>query len=245
MRPILGLTSLQFIEFSITAGQSETETWMLLAALVEGLLHYPIALRQSNIGNNLLYKRITDIMDLSISKIKRHLALDSKSYYRTYVSNEVVSPCNEQQVRDIISYNPQSVFEFGCGVGRILGLLKDKVAECYGIDISKKGIEIARKKSLNVDVGDETKLLSLKNYDIAYTSSVLDHIKDIDSIVKELKRIANKAIVIAETNTPVGKFYFSHDYESFGFVNSGYRYVSHNAKMPAVYEIWHWKKSVH
>lgn len=187
-------------------------------------------------------ERISVVFD--IGKLKRRLAKDSKSYYKSYVSNEVISPCNEQQVSDILAYNPRSVFEFGCGVGRILGMLKDKVSEHYGIDISEPGVEIARKKGLHVDVGDEAMLQRIQNYDVVLTSSVLDHIADIENIVSELKRIANKAIVIAETNTAVDKFYYPHDYASFGFARSGYKYVSQRAKIPALYEIWHWKKEL-
>jgi 2-polyprenyl-3-methyl-5-hydroxy-6-metoxy-1,4-benzoquinol methylase len=177
-------------------------------------------------------------------KLKRRLSLNSKRYYRDYIANKRISPCNEQLVQDILSYKPRSVFEFGCNRGKLLQMLKDEV-DCYGIDISEPAVEIARKNGLNVDLGDETMLPSLQKYDIVFTSSVLDHIEHIDEIVREFRRIANMAIIIAETNTPVGKYYYAHDYEALGFAKTGYKYVSHNAKIPALYEIYHLKVEPH
>jgi len=172
---------------------------------------------------------------------KRKMHSDAKSYYRSYVANDRVSPLNEQLIHDVLSYNPKSVFEFGCGVGRNLELLKEKVANIMGIDISERAIAIASKKSLNVLLGDETKLQTIKNQDVVFTCSVLDHIKEIDGIIVELKRIANMAIVIAETNSEIGKFYYAHDYESFGFVKTDYVFISNQAKREAIYNIWHFK----
>jgi 2-polyprenyl-3-methyl-5-hydroxy-6-metoxy-1,4-benzoquinol methylase len=174
-------------------------------------------------------------------KIKRTLHFDAKVYYRSYIANSVISPLNEKLVQDILSYNPKSVLEFGCGVGKNLELIGDKVDEHLGIDISTSAIEIARKKKLIVINGDEDTLKTTKNHDIVFTCSVLDHIEEIDDIVSDFKRIANLAIVIAETNTKVGKFYYPHDYESLGFVKTDYVYVSSQGKEEAYYHIWHYK----
>lgn len=176
-------------------------------------------------------------------ELKNTFHFDAKSYYRSYIANNIVSPLNEKLIQDILSYNPKSVLEFGCGVGKNLELLKGKVDEHLGIDISAKAVEIARKKNLNVMNTDEVSLKTIRNYDIVFTCSVLDHVEDIGNIVNELKRIANLAIVIAETNTKVGRFYYPHDYESLGFVKTDYIYVSNQAKEQATYYIWHYKRN--
>ena len=175
--------------------------------------------------------------------LKRYLAPNAKTYYRSYVANDSISPLNNELVRELLSYNPKSAFEFGCGVGKNLELLRPHVEEHLGVDISEKAIEIAKAKNLKVICGDETSLKTIGSYDVVFTCSVLDHIKDIDSIVHELKRIAKVAIVIAETNTELLRFYYSHDYESFGFVKTGYEYVSVLPREgEAPYHIWHLEK---
>lgn len=171
-------------------------------------------------------------------QLQRKMSADAKAYYSTYVANDTVSPLNEQLVRDVLSYNPNSIFEFGCGVGKNLHLLRDK--EHLGIDLSAKAIKIASKKGLNVICGDEAALKTIGQFDVVFTCSVLDHIENIDSIIGDLNRIANTAIVIAETNTKLKhRFYYQHDYESFGFVKTAYEYTSMLAVEPAVYHIWH------
>ena len=174
-------------------------------------------------------------------KFKRQVSPDAKNYYRSYIANDLILPLNERLVQDVLSYNPKSVLEFGCGVGKNLELLKDKVPNHLGIDISVEAIKIARNKGLYVICGDESTLKTTGNHDVVFTCSVLDHIEYIDGIVNHLKRIANIAIVIAETNTNVGRFYYPHDYELLGFVKTDYEYTSTQARKEAVYYIWHYK----
>src|SRR4051794_7480978 len=100
------------------------------------------------------------------SKLRRQTSPDAKSYYRSYVANDLILPLNERLVQDILSYNPKSVLEFGCGVGKNLTLLKNRVTDHLGIDISAKAVEIATKKGLNAICGDESKLTTLGNYDV-------------------------------------------------------------------------------
>lgn len=120
-------------------------------------------------------------------------------------------------------------------------MLKNKVANHLGIDISAEAVDITTKRGLNAIHGDEKKLKAAGNYDVVFTCSVLDHIEHIEDIVDDLKRIANIAIVIAETNTKIGRFYYPHDYESLGFTKTDYEYVSTQARTEAVYHIWHYK----
>jgi 2-polyprenyl-3-methyl-5-hydroxy-6-metoxy-1,4-benzoquinol methylase len=175
------------------------------------------------------------------TKFKLQTSSDAKSYYRSYIANDLILPLNERLIQDVLLYTPESVLEFGCGVGKNLELLKDRVSNHLGIDISAEAIEIATKKGLNVVCGDENKLKTMENYDVIFTCSVLDHIEYIDDIVNELKRMTNTALVIAETNTKVGRFYYPHNYESLGFVKTDYEYNSTQARKEAVYFIWHYK----
>lgn len=61
-----------------------------------------------------------------------------------------VSLLNQRLADNILSYNPRSVFEFGCGVGKNLELLKERIPNHLGLDISSKAVDIASKKQLNV-----------------------------------------------------------------------------------------------
>lgn len=187
-----------------------------------------------------LFNRMRRFAESKKTKFRLQMSPDAKSFYRSYIANDLILPLNERLVQDVLSYHPKSVLEFGCGVGKNLALLKDKVPNYLGLDISVEAVDIAKKKGLNVICGDESTLNTLENHDVIFTCSVLDHIEYINDIVYDLKRIANIAIVIAETNTKIGKFYYPHNYESLGFIKTDYEYNSSQARKKAIYYIWHY-----
>lgn len=169
-----------------------------------------------------------------------------KHYYKTYVADAKIYPCNIRLAEEILSYNPKSVFEFGCGVGKNLDLLRQMsngTIMLKGIDISAEAVKRARQNSLDVILGTEDSLTEIALKDIAFTCSVLDHIKDIDFIISELKYIANKVVILLETNDIPAKFYYPHNYERYGFVKTNYKYIS---SLPegdgATYHLWKWER---
>lgn len=169
-----------------------------------------------------------------------------KEYYRNYLADDNVSMLNLKLIELVADCRPNHVLEFGCGTGKNLRLLSDFrpeiPIECTGMDISLMGLIHARARN---DVpfilcGDETHLRHLCNFDVLFTCSVLDHIEDIDGIIQEFKRIANKNIIIAETNDVPGPYYYPHNYESYGFVKLDYAFPS--CGDGATYYIWMFNK---
>lgn len=157
-----------------------------------------------------------------------------KEFYRNYLADNALGDINLKLIDLIRAQKPNSVFEFGCGTGKNIKLL-DPIVTC-GMDISPQNITVSHYKNGRnfAIIGDEYHLGHLANFDVAFTCSVLDHIEDIDRIIKELKRIA-PAVFLAETNDIPGEFYYPHDYESFGFEKLEYRWVGDDN---ATYHIW-------
>lgn len=87
---------------------------------------------------------------------------------------------------------------------------------------------------------DETYLRNLVNIDVVFTCSVLDHIELVEEIIGEFKRICNKAVLLAETNDIPEKFYYPHNYESYGFKKLHFEWKSDGDG--ATYSIWKWIK---
>jgi 2-polyprenyl-3-methyl-5-hydroxy-6-metoxy-1,4-benzoquinol methylase len=164
-----------------------------------------------------------------------HLPMEAKTYYETkFRAKDKINELNLKLIDLVKSYDPQSVLDFGCGTGKNLALLPDKITR-FGIDISPANVKVAvDKHKLNVYWADESLLNHLTNFDVCFTCSVLDHIEDAYPVIQQLKRIANTAVIIAETNDQVGEFYFPHDYELYGFTKvPGY---SFNGWAGAVYQ---------
>lgn len=164
-----------------------------------------------------------------------------KQYYTNYLADDGISDLSLKMFDLIKQENPDHIFEFGMGTGKNLRMFSECTA---GLDISFINciVSKARNSIPMIIVGDETNLRHLCNFDIVFTMSVLDHIEDIDGIIGEFKRIANKAIYLAETNDVPGDFYYPHDYESYGFTNVGFTWKS--SSDGATYQIWKYKVCV-
>lgn len=150
----------------------------------------------------------------------------AKKFFKNYDNGSFIKDMHHAICDEIWIFTPpfkSRVFEFGCGNGKILKLLKEKYildCEVSGCDISENAIELGKSWGLNIWLGDENELTKFKDkeFDVLFTCSVLDHIEDIEKIIKEFKRVS-KSQVIAETNSVFNKsiHYYPHEYEIYGF----------------------------
>lgn len=161
-----------------------------------------------------------------------------KAFYRNYLADDTVSELNTKLSDLIKNEKPNSVFEFGCGSGKNISL--QNCVTC-GLDVSPQNIIKAHYKNYCdfLILGDEYHLGHLANFDIVFTCSVLDHIEYITEIISELKRIG-KTVFLAEADWHApDKFYWAHDYKSFGFEKLDYTWIGEDG---ATYYIWKWVK---
>lgn len=166
----------------------------------------------------------------------------AKEYYRTYQADDKLSDLSRELLSEVMKYDPVHVLDFGCGTGKHLCPLNGAGIATIGIDISPMNCYKAiHKYDLPCIIcSDETYLRNLCNIDVVFTCSVLDHIEAPYDIIEEFKRIANKAVILAETDsTGVGDHYFSHLYNAYGFRPLTFQYVGEDG---AVYGLWVWEK---
>jgi len=97
------------------------------------------------------------------------------------------------------------LLDVGCGIGNYTSLFKNKGLKTYGIDINFDFINFAKKNRKSYFlVGRSEKLPFKKNkFDICICNSLLEHVRDWESIITEAKRILKpKGILsISTTNT--------------------------------------------
>jgi len=104
-----------------------------------------------------------------------------------------------------ISKEASSILDMGCGEGTRLAKIADKNGKIYGIDISKKAIEIAKKKypQFNFRVGNLEKLPFPDNtFDLVYSAFVFEHLRNPEKVIKEGVRVLKKggSLLIAAPN---------------------------------------------
>jgi 2-polyprenyl-3-methyl-5-hydroxy-6-metoxy-1,4-benzoquinol methylase len=159
-----------------------------------------------------------------------------ENFYKNYSADDNMSDLSFKLYELITELKPMHIFEFGMGSGKnLVAFDMQKIVTC-GLDISPMNVIRANVKNELpfVIIGNQYHLGHLANFDVAFTCSVLDHIEDIDQIIIDLKRIA-KTVFLAETNDVPSKFYFPHNYESYGFTKIDFEWTGQdNAK----YFIW-------
>ncbi|MBV1952563.1 MAG: class I SAM-dependent methyltransferase [Cycloclasticus sp.] len=115
----------------------------------------------------------------------------------------------------------ETIFEFGCNIGRHLNRLNNFGFDSFGMDINEKWIKEAKKNGLLAHVGNENDLqkLVMNSVDLVFTNSVLCHMpaKEAEVAINELKRIARRYVIFFECVTKDEKFWWVHDYEKHGF----------------------------
>jgi SAM-dependent methyltransferase len=162
-----------------------------------------------------------------------------KEFYKNYQADNVLDKLDFKLIEVLLGFKPSSAFEFGCGSGKNLKLLKDKSkieVDTCGLDISVINVFQAHCNGVDSVIRGDERHFPLRKFDVSFTCSVLDHIEDITNIVGNLQEMTNKAIVIAETNSFDKNFYYKHNYESYGFKKLDYEYISKDDK--GMYNIW-------
>lgn len=84
----------------------------------------------------------------------------------------------------------RQVVEVGCGTGLILERIARFASRAEGVDVSPGMAELARRRGLNVQVADATKLpYPDASFDVACSFKVLAHVQQFDDALREMLRV--------------------------------------------------------
>jgi ubiquinone/menaquinone biosynthesis C-methylase UbiE len=121
------------------------------------------------------------------------------SFKSTYTKHQAWSDFMAERV---LAFKPRSVFEFGCNAGKNLKAISALGQDVFlsGIDVNEPAILHGRAQGLNLSRGDEHTICILPEnaFDVVFTVSVLDHVATPETILKELGRVASRAVLLLE-----------------------------------------------
>ncbi len=129
-----------------------------------------------------------------------------KIYEKTFQKKERVRETDEfREVLTKIKWSGKNILDVGCGTGELAYLIAKKGGNVKGIDYSKNGIDIAKKKyqhpNLSYELTDVSKQIS-GEYDVIISIGTLEHMDRPFLMLKKFKNhlSSNGKIIITSPN---------------------------------------------
>lgn len=92
-----------------------------------------------------------------------------------------------------------SVIDIGCGGGRLCQLAAPHAGRVLGIDYDPRNIAVAKAENTHAHVefrvGDVTSVLPGEQFDLALLVAVLEHIEDVDQLLKQIHTVSRRLVV--------------------------------------------------
>lgn len=152
-------------------------------------------------------------MENSVDTFKENskISFDRKAeiYDETH-DGKFVAPMYNEIVSRIKTAKPKKILDLGCGTGNILmKLADDKNLSLYGLDISEKMIETARKNlgdKAELKVGDSEYMPWEDNYfDVIVCNASFHHYPNPKKVLLEMRRVlkSDGTLIIGDPTMPV------------------------------------------
>ena len=118
---------------------------------------------------------------------------DNQEFYYESVAGKLLGSVAREKLieKEFLKIKKDQVFlEVGCAQGYYLSKALKQTKKVFGIDVIDEFIVAAKKTGANVKVASATKLPYKNNsYDIVLCTETLEHVKDWEKAVSEIKRV--------------------------------------------------------
>lgn len=89
----------------------------------------------------------------------------------------------------------KKILDAGCGAGGLAHVMREKWnVEAYGVDISKKGVSLARKIGIKAKVSDLSSSMQFESnfFDLIIANELIEHLSNPDGFLRESRRVLKK-----------------------------------------------------
>lgn len=129
--------------------------------------------------------------------------------YNTSHDGKFVKCMYDEILERVVAINPETVLDLGCGNGNVLEkIMETSNAKLFGLDLSLKMIESARKKladTVELKVGDAEKLPYTENqFDVVICNASFHHYPNPERVLSEIKRVLKRGgiLVLGDPTAP-------------------------------------------
>lgn len=160
--------------------------------------------------------------------------------HKSRLYNEFLEvPCMIKAVGNI---KGKKLLDVGCGAGIHIKKYLKKGAKCWGIDLSKSMIEMAKKNCPTVDfkLGSMTKLpYKNSSFDVVTASLSIDYIEDLIPVFKEISRVLKKGGIFYYSNeSPIASAREKYEDKNFKITGLGKFIIKKSGRMIALGHGW-------
>ena len=122
-----------------------------------------------------------------------------------YKLNKITQIINGYKIRSIIKLindlhldkNKIRILDFGCGRGELLKSLQENGYDnIFGVDFDKHCVELSSRFAKIFGSIEDFKNSNNESVDLAVLSQVMEHLKDPELTIKEIKSVTKKFIII-------------------------------------------------
>jgi len=119
---------------------------------------------------------------------------DNRNYL--YNNNSVTRRVEFSVIEKNVGKN-NKIIDLGCGDGSLMQILSKNGNSCQGMEISQSGVDVCKKRGLNVVKGRiDTKLsFGNKKFDVAVCNVTIQMVMYPEILLAEMKRISKKQII--------------------------------------------------
>lgn len=102
-----------------------------------------------------------------------------------------------RNLKRVLSYNPKSVLDIGCGEGYLVSFLREKGIDAFGMDFSDSAGSLIKEWFIKQDARERFPFKD-KEMDLVVSMDFFEHLReeDIDKVYSEMKRVGKKVIAI-------------------------------------------------
>jgi SAM-dependent methyltransferase len=130
-------------------------------------------------------------------EIKRHVFRDTVTLYHTMPEDAVA----RQLIAFVKKHAGPSILDLGCATGNYSVVLKNAGYTVQGADVNPAYVKRAKERGVDAVHIDGTVPLPDKCVDTVICFEVIEHVPDIEGLLREAKRLARKNVILTTPNS--------------------------------------------
>jgi SAM-dependent methyltransferase len=167
-----------------------------------------------------------------------HDSVYTRSYYRDVVEDSAKESAVKISNSIVNELAPKRVIDVGCGTGALLGALRDKGCDVFGLEYSKAGLDYCVTRGLPVksfDIKTDT-FTPEEPFNLAVSMEVAEHLPEssADQYISLLVNLAEVIVFTAATPGQGGLDHINeqpHSYWISKFAEKGFNYHREQSKL--------------